>query len=151
MPHLPPAVHPKSAFTLLELLVVITIIAILAGITLAISGGANQKAAMDKTRAEVLAIANALEQYKIANDTYPAPGADNSVPFATDGQSIRPFYSAANFQTNSSGQLEDPYGNAYVYQIPGSRNPASFDVWSKGKNGITDSATSNSNDDIGNW
>lgn len=148
---LPPADHHKSAFTLIELLIVITIIGILVGITLAISGGANQKAASDKIRAEVLAIANALEQYKIANDAYPSPGADSSVPFAASGESIRPFYSAANFQTNSSGQLEDPYGNAYLYQIPGSRNPASFDVWSKGKNGITDSATSNSSDDIGNW
>ena len=151
MPHISSAVHPKSAFTLIELLVVISIIAILAGITLAISGVANQKAASDKIGAEVLAIANAIEQYKIANDTYPAPGANNSVPFAADGESIRPFYSAANFQTNSAGQLEDPYGNAYQYQSPGSRNPASFDVWSRGKNGITDSATSNSSDDIGNW
>jgi general secretion pathway protein G len=142
--------HPKfktaprrfAAFTLIELLVVVTIIAILAGLTLAISGGANQKAAMDKARAEVTAIANALEQYKIANDSYPAAGGNGTVPIAT----IRPFYQAAQIQTNSSGQLEDPYGNAYQYRSPGTRNPASFDVFSRGRDG-----SQNTTDDIGNW
>lgn len=145
-PPFPPAVQRKSAFTLLEILVVISIIAILAGITLAISGGANQKAALDKIRAEVLAIANAIEQFKIANDTYPAPGANNSVPFADSGETIRPFYSAANFKTNSSGQLADPYDNAYFYRIPGTKNPATFDIFSCGRDQAPDTE-----DDIGNW
>jgi general secretion pathway protein G len=135
----------SPAFTLIELLVVVTIIAILAGLTLAISGGANQKAAMDKARAEVTALANAIEQYKTANDSYPPAGSGNTVPFATGNATIRPFYTAARIQTNASGQLEDPYGNAYKYESPGTRNPASFDVWSMG------SSTANSTDDIGNW
>jgi general secretion pathway protein G len=149
--HQSSAIGRNAAFTLIELLVVITVIAILASLTLAISGGANQKAALDKARAEVTAIANALEQYKSVNDAYPPAGSGNTVPFAPTGATIRPFYTAARIQTNSSGQLEDPYGNAYQYQSPGSRNPASFDVWSRGKNGITDAASSNSTDDIGNW
>jgi general secretion pathway protein G len=139
----------KSAFTLIELLVVMAIIGILVSITLAISGGANRKAALDKARADVQAIANALEQYKAANDIYPAPGNGNTVPYDTSGDnSIRPFFTASRISTNSSGQLEDPYGNPYQYSTnrTGMKNPASFDVWSKGQDGAD-----NSTDDIGNW
>jgi general secretion pathway protein G len=129
-------VSSSPAFTLIELLVTITVIAILAGITLGAMGGVNQKATRDKTKAEIAAISNALEQYKSVNDTYPS-----SISFSVIG----PFYQANKVQTNSSGQLQDPYGNAYQYLIPGTKNPASFDIWSKGK----DSASTS--DDIGNW
>ena len=136
---------PSPAFTLIELLVTITVIAILAGITLAAMGGVNQKATRDQAKAEVTAISNALEQYKSVNDSYPAAGGNSTVPFAETGATIRPFYIANKVQTNSSGQLQDPYGNAYQYLIPGTKNPASFDVWSTGK------SSSDSTDDIGNW
>jgi general secretion pathway protein G len=126
----------RLAFTLIELLVTITVIAILAGITLAAMGGVNQKATRDKTKAEIAAISNALEQYKSVNDTYPS---SISLTF------IGPFYQANKVQTNATGQLLDSYGTAYQYLIPGTKNPASFDVWSTGK------SSSDSTDDIGNW
>ena len=137
---------PSPAFTLIELLVTITVIAILAGLTLAAVGGVNQKSYRDKAKAEITAISNALEQYKSINDTYPAASGNGTVPFASSGETIRPFYIANKIETNSSGQLTDPYGNAYLYIMPGSKNPASFDVFSKGKDGAT-----NTTDDIGNW
>jgi general secretion pathway protein G len=127
----------RLAFTLIELLVTITVIAILAGITLGAMGGVNQKATRDKTKAEIAAISNALEQYKSVNDSYPS-----SITFSVIG----PFYIANKVQTNSSGELQDPYGKAYLYQVPGTKNPASFDVWSAGKDGC-----GASDDDIGNW
>ena len=136
---------PSPAFTLIELLVTITVIAILAGLTLAAVGGVNQKAYRDKAKAEIAAISNALEQYKSINDTYPAAGTGDTVPFAATGETIRPFYIANKISTNASEQLTDPYGNTYKYQLPGSQNPASFDVWSTGK------SSSDATDDIGNW
>lgn len=138
---------PSPAFTLIELLVTITVIALLAGLTLAAVGGVNQKAYRDKAKAEIAAISNALEQYKSVNDTYPVAGGNGTVPFASSGNAtIRPFYIANRISTNASGQLTDPYGNAYLYIKPGSKNRASFDVYSKGKDGAT-----NTTDDIGNW
>ena len=41
---------------------------------------------------------------------------------------------------------KDPWGNDYVYICPGKHNPQSFDIFSKGKDGIADTA-----DDRGNW
>ena len=127
--------HSRRAFTLIELLVTITVIAILAGITLAAMGGVNQKATRDQAKAEVTAISNALEQYKSVNDSYPS-----SISLTVIG----PFYQANRIQS-SSNNLLDPYGNAYEYQLPGTQNPASFDVWSNGK------SSADSTDDIGNW
>jgi type II secretion system protein G len=127
----------RLAFTLIELLVTVTVIAILAGITLAAMGGVNQKATRDKTKAEIAAISNALEQYKSVNDSYPS-----SISLTVIG----PFYQANRIQS-SSNNLLDPYGNAYQYSTnrSGMKNPASFDIWSKGK------SSSDSTDDIGNW
>jgi general secretion pathway protein G len=140
---------PRCAgFTLIELLVVITVIALLAGLTLAAVGGVNQKANRDTTKAEIAAISNALEQYKSVNDSYPAAGGNGTVPFSSSGNAtIQPFFIANKISTNASGQLTDPYGNAYQYSTnrTGMKNPASFDVWSTGK------SSADSSDDIGNW
>ena len=138
----------RLAFTLIELLVTITVIAILAGITLGAMGGVNQKATRDKTKAEIAAISNALEQYKSVNDSYPAAGGNGTVPFASSGNAtIQPFFIASKISTNAAGQLLDSYGNAYQYSTnrTGMKNPASFDVWSNGR------STSDTSDDIGNW
>jgi general secretion pathway protein G len=147
--HIHPTKSPapgQSGLTLIELLVTITVIALLAGLTLAAVGGVNQKANRDKTKAEIAAICNALEQYKSVNDSYPAAGAGGFVPFAETGETIRPFFIANKISTNAAGELLDPYGKEYLYKKPGDKNPASFDVFSKGKDGATDTA-----DDIGNW
>ena len=144
-PAISPAPRP-AGFTLIEILVTITVIALLAGLTLAAVGGVNQKASRDKAKAEIAAICNALEQYKSVNDSYPPAGTGGTVPFTPTGETIRPFYIANKIETNSSGQLQDPYGNAYLYKKPGNKNPASFDVFSTGKDGAA-----NTTDDIGNW
>jgi general secretion pathway protein G len=41
---------------------------------------------------------------------------------------------------------EDPWGNPYYYQFPGTRSNKGYDVWSGGPDG-----TSGTADDIGNW
>jgi len=150
--HIHPTKSPASSlqgFTLIELLVTITIIALLAGLTLAAVGGVNQKANRDKAKAEIAAISNALEQFKSVRDDYPTNSDTNSfypIVLTNNGNSIQPFFIANKISTNSSDQLQDPYGNPYLYKKPGTKNPASFDVFSKGKDGATDTA-----DDIGNW
>jgi general secretion pathway protein G len=41
---------------------------------------------------------------------------------------------------------KDPWGNDYRLAAPGTRNPASFDVWSAGPDGVD-----GTEDDVGNW
>jgi type II secretory pathway pseudopilin PulG len=121
------------------LLIVVAVIAILAGITLAALGGANQKSARDRAAAEVAALANAIERYKMQNDAYPAASGTNLVFTSID------MFMEANPSSVSGSQLLDPFGAPYRYRNPGTVNIATFDVWSDG------ASTTNTNDDIGNW
>src|SRR4051794_20927715 len=67
------------AFTILELLIVITIIIILAGLTIATMGYAQSKARRSRAEAEIAAISAALENYKADNGVYPAASPSGSV------------------------------------------------------------------------
>jgi type II secretory pathway pseudopilin PulG len=60
-----------AAFTILELLIVISVIIVLAGLILATSSYVQKKGARSRTKAEIAAISAALENYKADNGTYP--------------------------------------------------------------------------------
>jgi type II secretory pathway pseudopilin PulG len=64
-----------AAFTIIELLVVISIIIILAGLILSTVGYVQKKGARSRAEAEIAAISAALENYKADNGIYPN-GAD---------------------------------------------------------------------------
>jgi len=67
----------KKGFTLIELLIVIVIIGILAGIVVGIVGTSSRHKANDaKKKSTVHEIQNALEQYFVDNNAYPAALAD---------------------------------------------------------------------------
>ena len=59
------------AFTLIELLAVIAIIAILAGLLLNTAGYIQKKGAMSRAETEIAALTVALENYKTDNGEYP--------------------------------------------------------------------------------
>jgi type II secretory pathway pseudopilin PulG len=65
------AAAATDAFTIFELLVVITIIITLAGLILATSGYVQKKGARSRAEAEIAAISAACENYKADNGTYP--------------------------------------------------------------------------------
>lgn len=70
----------RKGYTLLELLVVITVIAIIASIGLVSYAGTSKKARDTKRKGDLDAIANAMEQYySICGSVYPAP-ATGKVP-----------------------------------------------------------------------
>src|SRR5438874_9236684 len=59
------------AFTIVELLVVITIIIVLAGLILATTGYVQKKGARARAETEIAAMSAALESYKADNGIYP--------------------------------------------------------------------------------
>lgn len=46
--------------------------------------------------------------------------------------------------------LTDPWENQFEYRCPGTHNPESYDLWSRGPNGTSEPDDPES-DDIGNW
>ena len=68
-----------AAFTLLELLVVITIIIALAGLILGTLGYVQKKGARSRAEAEIAALSAALESYKADNGIYPTNAATNGL------------------------------------------------------------------------
>lgn len=72
----------RHAFTLIELLTVVAIIGILAGITLAVIRGLQVSTDRNKARSDLAVIGNALEQFKAQYGDYPwiSAGPPNTVP-----------------------------------------------------------------------
>jgi general secretion pathway protein G len=73
----------KRAFTLIELLTVIAIIAILAAITFGVVKGVNERAAIGQAKGELASLSQALELYKMQYGDYPRVGTSNAVEAST--------------------------------------------------------------------
>jgi prepilin-type N-terminal cleavage/methylation domain-containing protein len=80
------------AFTLIELLTVMAVIVVLAGLTLMGAGYANKKAATSRAEAEIQALSAALESYKADQGTYPIP-TDAAQAALRSGTTFPPDYS----------------------------------------------------------
>ncbi len=102
----------NAAFTILELLIVVSIIIVLAGLILATSGYVQKKGARSRTEAEIAAISAALENYKADNGSYPTD--------ATKTEALDPSASVTltNYQTASLFLYEQVSGDANADRQP---------------------------------
>ena len=139
MERFPPAIR---AFTLLELLVAIAIIAILAGLLLNTAGYIQKKGAMSRAEAEIAAMTVALENYKADNGDYPLGTNVNGINAPTGNgfllASLMPGTGKVYFEFNksmmNSSNVVDPFGENYGYQYPGESNRSGtnfFDLFSR--------------------
>ena len=137
----------NQGFTLIELVVVMTIIAILAGGITYYAYGQIEKG----KRARALADIKELE---LAIDTY---AADNGDPPSTEQglDALRHKPTIAPVPNNWQGPYvkkaipNDPWGTPYHYEFPGTQNPDSYDLASYGKDGRPGGTEKDA--DITNW
>ena len=122
---------------MIELLIVITIIAILASLVLAAAGSVQKKGARSRAEAEIAALGAALESYKADNGDYPSnsSGSANLVAAlmntTTTGAKIYFEFKTKFLDANTN--FLDPFGNPYQYiYTNGSPNNGSnnYDLWS---------------------
>ena len=114
----------RGAFTIIEVLIVITVILVFAGLILATSGYVQTKGNRSRAEAEIAAISTALENYKADNGIYPidaANGTTNTLDARTMFNPTAAQYAAASvfLYKELSG---DPIGN----RIPTEKSYFSF-------------------------
>jgi general secretion pathway protein G len=135
----------EAGFTLVELMVVIVIIGLLATVVIVNVLPTRDKAMVEKARADIALIEQALEMYRLDNFNYPA-GVEGLAALQAAPASL-----AQPDRYRRGGYLKrlpnDPWGKPYQYANPGTRGP--IDVFSLGADGAPGGEGENA--DIGNW
>ncbi len=129
--------NPNRAFTLVEMLLVVTIIGILAGLVIPKLVHRSEDARKTRVTADIAGIKTAIGTFDVDNGYYP--------------KSLQDLIQAPSNARNWHGPyLEklpvDPWLNLYIYYYPGKHNADSFDLLSIGPDG-----KEGTDDDIGNW
>ena len=118
----------SAGFTLLELLVVVLILGLLAGFVAPRYFSQVGKSEINVAKAQLDALAKALDQYRLDTGHYPSP------ELGLDALVTRP----ANEPKWNGPYLRkavplDPWGKPYLYRMPGEKGD--FDLISYGKDG----------------
>lgn len=130
-------------FTLLELLVVMVIIGLLAGIVGPRLFGEVSKSEITAARAQIDALSKALDQFRLDVGRYPSSQEGLAALMQAPADADRwagPYLKKA--------VPMDPWAQPYRYQFPGTRNP-DFDLYSDGPD--RQAGGEGRNADIGNW
>jgi len=121
----------KRAFSLIELIVVITVIVILIGLVLSTVGYVQKKAARSRAETEIAAIAAACESYKADNGVYPFNLDTNVLNARTDLDSSAARYSNASLflyeklmGVTTGNRSEIPSARTYITFKPNQLAPA---------------------------
>jgi len=129
----------RRAFTLIELLLVLTILGILAAIVVPKMTGKSEQAKQQAAVTQISAFKTAINTYEVETSGFPRTLLDLMTQ-PRDVQNWRGPY------LDSDAIPKDPWGHDYVYVFPGKHNPSSFDITSPGPDGQL-----GTDDDIGNW
>lgn len=133
----------KKAFTLMEMLLVLGIIALLVGMGTYLMVNVLGDAEHGKVKGDIQTFHASLIRYRTHAGLYPTTGQGLKalVSRPTDGPQPKSYKPLLREQA-----LYDPWGNPYQYRFPGRHNPESYDIFSMGPDGKEGTA-----DDIGNW
>jgi general secretion pathway protein G len=139
--------NTQAGFTLIELMVVIIILGILAGLIIPRVMGRPDEARQAKAKIQIESIESALKLYKLDNGGYPSTeqGLQALVEAPTAGNLPKNWRQGGYLE---KGKVpKDPWGNDFVYVCPGSHGD--FDLSSLGKDG--EPGGEGVDKDINNW
>ena len=132
-------------FTLVEMMVVVVVIGIIASIIIPQFVGTTQDAKVAAAKGTISELENAVERFYVHMDRYPTTEEGLKVlvdPPAGDN--------AKQWRGPYIKQLRnDPWGNPYQYVCPGTHHSTSYDIWSRGKDGVDGGEGDGA--DLGNW
>ena len=108
--------NKRSGFTMIEILLVVVIIGVLAGIAIPRMGGKTEKAKIAQAQANITALGMAIQEYEMINGNYP-PSLDGLLDESKGG----PFMEKKSIPT-------DPWEKPFTFTAPGSHNNHTFDL-----------------------
>ena len=127
------SVRRRSGFTLLELVVVIIVLGLLAGLVAPqiIGRLSDAKSTTARTQIELLSVA--LDGYRLDNGNYPTT--DQGLAALRDKPTRPPVPSNWRGPYLRKAVPLDPWGRPYLYRFPGEKNAGAFDLESLGRDG----------------
>jgi general secretion pathway protein G len=129
-----------NAFTLVEMLLVLVILATLAAIVIPKMAGRSQQAKVTAAMSQINSFELALDAFEVDNGYYPKTGAlDDLVNQPGNAPGWKGPYL-------KKGIPPDPWGNPYTYEYPGKHNVNGYDIMSMGPDGHA-----GTDDDVVNW
>lgn len=141
-PGRPGRFRAAAGFTLLEIMLVVTIIALLLGAGIYAMKGQAEYAREVRVRGDLQTISTQLRLYESMNGFLPSTEQGLGALFKRPETEPRP----RQWRPLIERMLVDPWQKEYGYVKPGSHNPESFDLFSCGPD-----RTEGTADDLGNW
>jgi len=132
----------RRGFTLMEMLIVLTIIALLMGMVIFKIHDLTSGAKPEKVEADLLTFKEMLASYELDNGSLPT--SDQGLSALWTKPTVEPVPNHWHAMLDS--EVVDPWGHPYKYLNPGKHNPDRYDVYSMGEDGVDGSG-----DNIGNW
>jgi general secretion pathway protein G len=133
-----------SAFTLIEIMVVLVVIGILAAFIIPQFAGTTQDAKVNAAKGNVAELESALERFYVHMDRHPTTEEGLKAllepPAGEESKWRGPYIKILR---------NDPWDHPYQYKSPGVHHQTGFDVWSRGADGADGGEGPNA--DVGNW
>jgi general secretion pathway protein G len=131
----------EQAFTLLEIMLVVTIIALLMGAAIYKLAGNVEYSRHIRVQADIQGIGSQLRLYESMNGFYPTTEQGLQALVVQPDTDPKP----TRWYQLYKEIPKDPWNSPYVYICPGKKNPGSYDLYSAGPDRIADTA----DDDFG--
>jgi general secretion pathway protein G len=130
----------QSGFTLLEIMLVVSIIVILLGVAISQIGNPGGMVKSEvAVKSDIQGITSQLRLYESINGFLPTT--EQGLQALVTQPSTEP--KPTRWYQLFKKVPKDPYGNNYVYLCPGRKNPTSFDLYSAGPDRKADTADDN--------
>ncbi|MCB1276091.1 type II secretion system major pseudopilin GspG [Prosthecobacter sp.] len=131
-----------AAFTLIEIVITLTIIAILASGSIYLLKGQIDSAKDTRVDSDLQAIGLALQSYE--SRALRMPTTEQGLHALVEKPTIEPI--PENYRAFMEEMPKDPWGQEYKYRFPAQKSKKPYDVWTVGADG-----QDGTEDDIGNW